>query len=142
MQLAFEEQDKLSATSPSFPRPRRSAEPSDPWIDQDHYQGRLEELRYSSRLRNQEQDKEGSHEQQEQEEVAVDEMRQEVVEEGEDGGDGEREQRGEKRQHQDEEISSGIHHFESSGHSHDTNGEDDGAHDLQSGEDCPQYLPM
>ena len=27
LQLAFEEQEKLSATSPSFPRPRRSAEP-------------------------------------------------------------------------------------------------------------------
>lgn len=99
MELAFGEQEELSATSPSSPRPRRSAEPSHSQIDQDYGQ--------------------------EQEEGAVDEMRQEVVEEEDNNDNGEREQQGGKRQHQDEEISSGIHHSESSGHSrHDTNDED------------------
>ena len=132
MQLAFEAQEELSAASPSSPRPRRSAEPSHPRIDQDRDQGRLEELGHSSRPRSQEQDEEGPREQEGQDEVAVDEMRQEevvVVEEKEGGGDDddnrEREQRGGKRQHQDEGISSGIRHSESSGHSRGTDDEDD-----------------
>ena len=51
MQLAFEAQEELSAASPSSPRPRRSAEPPHPRIDQDRDQGRLEELGHSSRPR-------------------------------------------------------------------------------------------
>lgn len=50
--------------------------------------------------------------------MAVDEIRQEVVEQeleeaDDDDDNGEREQRGEKRQHQNEGINSGIHHSES-----------------------------
>ncbi|KAH7342186.1 hypothetical protein BKA65DRAFT_478089 [Rhexocercosporidium sp. MPI-PUGE-AT-0058] len=107
MQLAFEGQEELLATSPSSPRPRRSAESSHPQIDQDRNQSRSEELRSGSRLYSQDEEQDGPREQQEQEEVAVDDMRHEVVEEeleeGDDGdNNGEREQRGEKRQHQDE----------------------------------------
>ena len=128
IELAFGEQEELSATSPSSPHPRRFAEPSHSQIDQDHGQGRLEELGYSSRFFSQE-DKEGPLEQQEQEEGGVDEMRQEVVEEEDDDDDdddnGEREQRGGKRQHHDEETSSGIYHSEGNERSHDTGHEDD-----------------
>lgn len=112
IQMASEEQVELLAASPSSPHPRRSAEPTHPRTDQGRGQGSLEELRYSSRPRSQEQDKEGPHEPQEHE-VAVDEMRQGVVDEEEESEDrddnGKREQRGVKRQHQGEEISSGIY---------------------------------
>jgi hypothetical protein len=81
--LAFEEQEKSSsATIPSSPRPsRRSTEPSHPRIDQTHDQsgtsyGRLEELGYGSPLDSQDQVG-GPQEQQQQQEVGVEAMREE-----------------------------------------------------------------
>jgi hypothetical protein len=108
LQLAFEEQESSSATSPSSLHPRRSAEPSYLQIDQGHDQSRLEELGSNSWLRRQEQDKEGPRGQQEQQEGRDDD----------DGNDNrEREQQGGKRQHQVAGISTG--------HSHDTDDEGD-----------------
>jgi len=103
MQLAFEEQEELLAPSPSSPR-RRSFESPPPPIDQDCDRGWSEELQPSSRLCSQDKEKKGPREQEQ--EMAVDEIRQEVVqqelEEADDDDDGEkREQRGEKQQHQD-----------------------------------------
>ncbi|KUJ06353.1 uncharacterized protein LY89DRAFT_743964 [Mollisia scopiformis] len=127
MQLAFEEQEELLGTSPSSSH--RLPFESHPPIDQDCDRGWLEELRASSRLCSQEKEKEGPREQ-EQEEMAADEIRHKVpeqeLEEADDSDDsGKREQRGEKRQHQDREINSGIHHSESSDYGHDTNNNDD-----------------
>jgi hypothetical protein len=82
MLLAFKEQEKSSsATAPSSPRPHHhSTEPPHPRIDQEHDQsgtnyGRLEELRHGSPLRSQ--DQEGPQEQQQQQEVGVEAMREE-----------------------------------------------------------------
>ncbi|KAH7364885.1 hypothetical protein BKA65DRAFT_546749 [Rhexocercosporidium sp. MPI-PUGE-AT-0058] len=100
MQLAFEEQEELLATSPSSPG-RRSFESSHPPIDQDCDRGWSEELRSSSRLCSQDKEKEGPDDQ-EQEEMAADEIRQD-----------------------NEGINSGIYRSESSGHGHDTNDDDD-----------------
>jgi len=130
MQLALEEQEELLATSPSSPR-RRAFEPSHPPIDQDCDRGRSEELRLSTRLCSQDMEKEGPREQ-EQEEMAADEIRHKVVEQeleeaDDDDDSGKREQRGGKRQHQDGGVNSGIHHSESSCHGHNTN--DDGDRD-------------
>jgi len=133
MLLAFEEQEKSSsATAPSSPRPHHhSAKPSHPQIHQEHDQsgtsyGRLEELRQGSPLRSQDQE-----EPQQQQEIVVKAMEEEQEVEEQDNDDisdkGEREPRGEKRQHQDEakEISSNVHNSEGGDHSHDTNDEDD-----------------
>ncbi|KAG4427979.1 hypothetical protein IFR05_016539 [Cadophora sp. M221] len=130
MQVAFEEQEELLATSPSSPL-CRSFESSHPTIDQDCDRGLSEELRSSTRLCSQEKEREGPREQ-EQEEMAADEIMQEVVEQeleeaDDDDDSGEREQRGEKRQYQDRGINTGIHHSESSGHGYDT--KDDGDED-------------
>ncbi|KAH6702758.1 hypothetical protein BKA61DRAFT_661179 [Leptodontidium sp. MPI-SDFR-AT-0119] len=108
---------------------RRSFESSHPPIDQDCDRGWSEELRSSTRLCSQEKEKEALREQ-EQEEIAADEVRHKVLEqelaEADDDDESEKlEQRGEKRQYQDGGIKTGIHHSESSGHSHDTNDEDD-----------------
>ncbi|KAH6700701.1 hypothetical protein BKA61DRAFT_208150 [Leptodontidium sp. MPI-SDFR-AT-0119] len=128
MQLAFEQQEELLATSPSSQRPRCSVEPSQPPIDQDCGRSWSEELRSSTRLCSQEKEKEAPPEH-EQEEIAADEIRHKVLEqELEEAGDDDEseklEQRGEKRQHQDGGIKTGIHHSESSRHGHDTNDED------------------
>jgi hypothetical protein len=133
MLLAFEEQEKSSsATAPSSPRPHRhSTEQSHPRIDREHDQGgtnygRLEGLRHSSPLRNQDQEEEPQEQQRlEQQEVAVDAMREGEVED--DGDDREqRRKRGEKRRRQDgtEEVSSNIHQSEGSDCSHNANDED------------------
>lgn len=131
MQLAFEEQEE--STSPSSPH-RLPFESSHPLIDQDCDRGWSEELRSSSRLCSQEKEmeKEGPREQ-EQEEMAADEIRHKVpeqeLEEADDSDDsGKRGQRGEKGQHQDGGINNGIHHSETSGYGHDTN-DDDGEDD-------------
>ncbi|KAH7393704.1 hypothetical protein BKA64DRAFT_644433 [Cadophora sp. MPI-SDFR-AT-0126] len=88
-----------------------------------------EELRSNPRLCSQDMEKESPREQ-EQEEMAAGEishkvLEQELEEADDDVDSGKREQRGEKRQHQDGGINSGIHHSESSGHGHDTNDDDD-----------------
>ncbi|KAH7363929.1 hypothetical protein BKA65DRAFT_124992 [Rhexocercosporidium sp. MPI-PUGE-AT-0058] len=130
MQLAFEEQEELLATSLSSPG-RRSFESSHPPINQDYDRSWSEELRSSSRLCSQEKEKEGPREREQvQEEMAADEIRHKVLEQeleeaDDDDNSGKREQRGEKRQHQDGGIKTGIHHSESSGHGHDTNDDDD-----------------
>lgn len=108
----------LLATSPSSPR-HRSFELSHP-IDQDCDRSWSEELRSSTPLCSQDNEKD----------MAADEIRQEVVEQDQEEADevddsGEREQRGEKRQHQDRGINSGNQHSESSSHGHDTNDDDD-----------------
>ncbi|KAH6690814.1 hypothetical protein BKA61DRAFT_663374 [Leptodontidium sp. MPI-SDFR-AT-0119] len=132
MQLAFEEQEELLATSPGSPG-HRSFESSQPPIDQNCDRSWSEELRSSTRLCSQEKDMEGPREQ-EQEEIAADEIRHEVLEqdleqdleEADDDDESEKlEQRGEKRQYQDGGIKTGIHHSESSGHGHGTNDDDD-----------------
>ncbi|KAH7308327.1 hypothetical protein BKA65DRAFT_485675 [Rhexocercosporidium sp. MPI-PUGE-AT-0058] len=132
MQLAFEEQEELLATSPSSPR-CRSFESSQPPIDQDCDRSWSEELRSSTRLCSQEMDMEGPREQ-EQEEMAGNEIRHKVLEqeleqdleEADDDDESERlEQRGEKRQYQDGGIKTGIHDSESSGHGYDINDDDD-----------------
>ena len=78
MQLVLEGQEELLATPPSIARPRRSAGLSQPPVDQYCDQGWSEELRSSSRLRPQNEEKEG-HSGQEQEEMAADETRREAV---------------------------------------------------------------
>ena len=84
MQLAFEEQEELLATSPSSPH-RLPFESSHPPVDQDCDRGWSEELRPSSRLCSQDKEKEDPREQ-EQEEMAGDEIRQEVGGAGTGGG--------------------------------------------------------
>ena len=84
MQLAFEEQEELLATSPSSPH-RLPFESSHPPVDQDCDRGWSEELRPSSRLCSQDKEKEGPCEL-EQEEMAGDEIRQEVGGAGTGGG--------------------------------------------------------
>jgi len=128
MQLAFEEQEELLATSPSSPGDR-SFESSQPPIDQDCDRSWSEELRSSTRLCRQEKEK-GAPREQEQEEIAADDIRHKVLEQGlEEAGDDDEseklEQRGEKRQHQDEGIKTDIHHSESGGHGHETKDDDD-----------------
>merc|ERR1712093_196095 len=75
--------------------------------------GWSEELRSSTRLCRQEKEK-GAPREQEQEEIAADDIRHKVLEQGlEEAGDDDEseklEQRGEKRQHQDEGIKTDIH---------------------------------
>jgi len=74
---------------------------------------------------------------QEQEEMAADDimhkvLEQELEEAGDDGESEKLEQRGEKRQHQDGGIETGIHHSESGGHGHDA--KDDGDEENEEGE--------
>ncbi|KAH6702756.1 hypothetical protein BKA61DRAFT_680954 [Leptodontidium sp. MPI-SDFR-AT-0119] len=131
MQLAFEEQEELLATSPSSPH-RLPLESSHPSSNQDCDRGWSEELQSSSGLlcsQEKEKEKEDPREQ-EQEEMATDEIRHKVLEqelEEADNSDdsGEREQRGEKRQHQDKGINTSIQHSERSGYDHDKNDDDD-----------------
>jgi hypothetical protein len=123
MLLAFEGQEKSSATASSSQNPRHSVEPPHP---QQHDQsvtgyGKLQELRHGTPLRSQDQGEEPK-EQLQQQEVAVEAMR----EEEDDGDNEEREPQGEKRGRQDrnEEISSDDYHSEGNDCSHNTSNED------------------
>jgi hypothetical protein len=130
MLRAFEES---SATAPSSLQPPcLYTEQSHPQNDQEHEKSetspsRLEELGFCSLPRNQDRDEGGPQEQQQQQQQQQQEVVAEAMREEEgDDDNGDREQRGEKWRHQDEAEESGsIHHFESSGDSHDTSSEDD-----------------
>lgn len=123
MLLAFEEQ--ASAPPPSsLHSPRRSAEPSYPQIEQGGIlHGGPEVPGDGSPLIHYDESKEEPQVQQQEREVAVEAMR----EEDNDDNNGEREQCREKWRHLNEvkELSSGIHHSESSDDSVDMNGHDD-----------------
>jgi hypothetical protein len=116
-------------TTPRSPRsPRRSTEPSHAQIDQEYDEGRtshsrLEELGYSSPLRNRDQDEEEPQEQQQPQEVAGEAAREDDDEDDDREQGQHREKR--RRQNETEEINNDIHHSESSDRSYDTNSEDD-----------------
>jgi hypothetical protein len=118
-----------SATAPKSPRPHRhSTEPPHPQIDQEDDQGgssygRLDDLGYSTRLREQDHDEEEPQDQQQQD-VAIQAMRED---DDDDDGDDDGEQRREKRRHQDEieQNRSNVHYPENSDHNHHTSSEDE-----------------
>jgi hypothetical protein len=139
MLLAFKEQEKSSsATALSSPQsPCCYTKQSSPQIGQEDDQGdtsycRLDKLGYSSPLREQdhgEEELQEQHPQQQQQEVAVQAMREEEDgdDDDDDDDDNDREQWGEKRQHQDEieQIRTNVYHSKNSGYSHDTSNEDE-----------------